>query len=311
MKIGIVGAGMVGSSAAYAMVLRGVGSEVVMVDRNEALAHAQAQDIIHATPFAYPLQVRAGDYGRLDGAAVVILSAGVGQRPGETRIQLLDRNAAVFQDIIPRVLAVAPDAVLLVATNPVDIMTQIATAVSGLPPERVVGSGTILDTARFRTLLGEHLDVSPRSVQAYVIGEHGDTEVLVWSGAEAGGIPVRAFAAQMRMALTDSEMARIDDGVRRAAYRIIEGKGATYYGIGAGLARITQSILSDFRTVMTVSIVNPDIEGVPDVALSLPRIVGAGGVCETLDPGLDAAERAALRRSAEALKEASAGVAVL
>jgi len=190
-------------------------------------------------------------------------------------------------------------------------MTQIATRISGLPPGRVVGSGTILDTARFRTLLGEHLAVSPRSIQAYVIGEHGDSEVLVWSGAEAGGIPVRAFAAQMRMALTDFEMMRIDAGVRHAAYRIIEGKGATYYGIGAGLARLAQSILANYRTVMTVSIVTAEVEGVPEVALSLPRIVGAGGVAETLDPGLDATERAALRRSAETLKEATAGVAVL
>ncbi|MCB9949040.1 MAG: L-lactate dehydrogenase [Rhodospirillaceae bacterium] len=304
MKIGIVGAGAVGSTAAYAMVLRGVGSEVVLVDRNEALARAQAQDIVHATPFASPIQVRAGDYEALAGAGIVVLSAGVGQRPGETRIQLLDRNAEVFRAVIPQVLAVAPDAILLVATNPVDVMTQAALSISGLPRARVIGSGTILDTARFRALLGEHLGVSPRSVHAYVLGEHGDSEVLHWSGARAGAMSVRAFAAQVRMPLTDAVMAGIDEAVRRAAYRIIDGKGATYYGIGAGLARIAQAILADDRSVMTVSTLNDEVEGVADVALSLPRIVGAAGILQDMQPDLDDGERDALRRSAETLKAA-------
>ncbi|MCB9949127.1 MAG: L-lactate dehydrogenase [Rhodospirillaceae bacterium] len=311
MKIGIVGAGAVGSTAAYAMVLRGVGSEVVLVDRNEALARAQAQDIVHATPFASPIHVRAGDYDALAGAGIVVLSAGVGQRPGETRIQLLDRNAEVFRAVIPQVLAVAPDAILLVATNPVDVMTQAALKISSLARARVIGSGTILDTARFRALLGEHLGVSPRSVHAYVLGEHGDSEVLHWSGARAGAMSVRAFAAQVRMPLTDAVMAGIDEAVRRAAYRIIDGKGATYYGIGAGLARIAQAILADDRSVMTVSALNDDVEGVPEVALSLPRIVGAAGILQDMQPDLDEGERAALRRSAETLKAAVTSMTAL
>ena len=311
MKIGIVGAGQVGASTAYAMVLRGVGSEIHIVDLNARLAEAQAQDISHAAPFANPVRVYASDYAALDGAGIVVLSAGVAQRPGETRIELLDRNAAVFGKVIPQVLANAPDAVLLVATNPVDIMTAIATRISGLPPSRVVGSGTILDTARFRALLGTHLGIAPQSVHAFVLGEHGDSEFLNWSGAMAGGLPVRDFAAQMRVALTQEVRDRIDDGVRRAAYRIIEGKGATYYGIGAGLARLSQAIRDNERTVMTVSTVNPDIEGIKDVALSLPRVVGASGVVADLSPSLDDEERHALRHSAEVLKAAGDGVAVL
>jgi L-lactate dehydrogenase len=311
MKIGIVGAGMVGTSAAYAMVMRGVGAEIVLVDLNEKLAVAQAQDIVHATPFAYPILVRAGGYRDLAGARVVVLSAGVSQKPGETRIQLLDRNATVFENIIPQVLDVAPDAVLLVATNPVDIMAQIATRISGLPPARVMGSGTILDTARFRTLLGEHLGISPRSVHAYVLGEHGDSEVLWWSGARAGAISVRAFAAQVRMPITDSVMQTIDEKVRRAAYHIIEGKGATYYGIGAGLARIAQAVLNDDRSVLTVSMVEEEVAGVPTIALSLPRIVGAAGVLTTIDPTLEQAERDALQASAKVLKHVASSVKVL
>lgn len=310
MKIGIVGAGAVGSSAAYAMVLRGVGSEIVLVDLNTKLAEAQAQDMVHATPFARPVPVWAGGYVDLVDAAVVVLSAGVSQRPGETRIELLDRNAAVFQAIVPQVLHYAPKAILLVATNPVDIMTHIATKISGLPAHRVIGSGTVLDTARFQALLGQHLGISPRSVNAQVLGEHGDSEVLHWSGAMAGGLPVRAFAAQVRMALTDSQMTIIDEGVRHAAYRIIDGKGATYYGIGAGLARIVQAFLNDDRSVMTVSIVSADIEGVKDVSLSLPRILGSQGVVHDVYPDLSPEEATALRASAQLIKDATMSVAL-
>jgi L-lactate dehydrogenase len=310
MKVGIVGAGFVGSAAAFAMALRGVGSEIVLIDLNQDLARAQAQDIVHATPFAEPVAVRHGGYRDLDGAAVVILTAGVSQRPGETRLQLLDRNAQVFKAIIPEVRAVAPDALLLVATNPVDVMTQVATRVADLPPGRVIGSGTILDTARFKSLLGEHLGISSQSVHAYVLGEHGDSEVLTWSNAMAGNIPINTFAAQMRAALTADVRARIDRGVRRAAYSIIDGKGATYYGIGGGLARVVRAILGNEMSLFTVSIVTADVEGVREVALSLPRIIAAGGVVTDLSPDLDEQERRALRRSAEILKDAIGQVSV-
>ncbi|SIO29915.1 malate dehydrogenase (NAD) [Rhodovulum sp. ES.010] len=303
MKVGIVGAGMVGSAAGYAMALTGAASRIVLVDRDAALATAQAQDIAHAVPFASAASVEAGDYAALSGADVVILSAGVGQKPGESRLALLTRNAAVFEAVIGAVRAAAPDAILLVATNPVDIMTHVATRLSGLAPGRVIGSGTILDTARFRSLLAGHLGLAPHSVHAYVLGEHGDSEVLGWSGARVGSEPLASVAAQLGAAITADVRARIDEGVRGAAYRIIEGKGATNYGIGAGLARIVQAIGRDEQAVLSVSVVTQEAAGVRDVALSLPRVVGAGGVSATLTPTLDTAETEALGASARLLRE--------
>jgi len=307
MKVGVVGAGMVGGAAANALVLRGAASEVVLIDRNHKRAIAEAEDIAHATPFAYVTRVRAGEYPDLTGAGAVILAAGVGQRPGETRLELLERNAAVFADIIPQVLDATPEAILIVATNPVDVMTQIATRLSGLSPGRVIGSGTILDTARFRGLLGAHLEVSPKSVHAYVLGEHGDSEVLCWSVADVGGIPVDKLARQIGRPLDDEAKARIDLGVRRAAYRIIEGKGATWHGIAGGLTRIIQSVGGNEDSVLTVSMLTEEVEGVGPIALSLPRVVGRSGIARTLLPSLDAGERAALRRSAATIEEALAG----
>ena len=306
MKAGIIGAGMVGSAAAYALALRGGASEVVLVDRNAALARAQAEDIAHAVPFAHPCQIHAGGYDALAGAAVVILAAGVAQKPGESRLSLLARNAEVFAEVIGSVRDAAPDALLLVATNPVDVMTDVARRVSGLPAARVIGSGTILDSARFRALLGDHLGIAAQSVHAYVLGEHGDSEVLGWSSARAGAVPLAGFADQMGAPLTADVRARIDDAVRRAAYRIIEGKGATWYGIGAGLARIVQAIRDDQRAVLSVSATTPEIQGVADVALSLPRVIGRAGVIATLLPDLDADEATALRASAELLAETAA-----
>jgi L-lactate dehydrogenase len=234
---------------------------------------------------------------------VVILAAGVSQKPGETRLELLERNAAVFRAVLAEVLPVAPEAILLIASNPVDIMTQITTRLSGLDPRRVIGSGTILDTARFRSLVGRHLGISPQSVHAYVLGEHGDSEVLAWTSARAGSVPLSSFAAQVGSPLTAEVRAQIDDGVRNAAYKIINGKGSTYYGIGAGLARIVKAIARDQRDVLSVSIATPDVAGVKDVALSIPRVVGAEGVIADLFPDLDEEEYAALNRSASLLKE--------
>ncbi|HEY0837595.1 MAG TPA: L-lactate dehydrogenase [Azospirillum sp.] len=308
MKVGVVGAGAVGSTAAFAMVMEGAANEIVLVDGNATLALAQAHDIAHAVPFAHATLVRHGDFAELAGAGIVVLAAGVGQKPGETRLQLLERNARVFADIIPKALAAAPDAILLVATNPVDVMTQVATRISGLPRARVIGSGTILDTARFRALLGARLGVTPKSVHAAVVGEQGDSEVLLWSGAMAAGLPVDAFAAQTGRPLTDADRAAVDDGVRRAAYRIIEGKGHTAFGIGGGIARLVTAIGGDERAVYTCSILNDTVAGVPDVALSLPRVLGAGGVLATVMPELSPDEAAALKRSAEILKEAADSV---
>lgn len=303
MKVGIVGAGMVGSSAGYALAMMGIASDIVFVDKNAALAIAQAEDISHAVPFVSATTVMAGDYGALAGTRVVIIAAGVSQKPGESRLELLERNAAVFREVVADVLRASPDAILLIASNPVDIMTQIATRLSGLPPQRVIGSGTILDTARFRSLVGRHLGIAPQSVHAYVLGEHGDSEVLAWSNARAGSIALRSFADQVGKPLDDGVRHAIDDGVRNAAYKIINGKGATYYGIGAGLARIVKAIAQDQRDVLSVSIVTPRVADIQDVALSVPRIIGAAGVVADLFPDLDAQEHAALGRSAALLKE--------
>lgn len=304
MKVGIVGCGFVGSTAAYAIALHGSCAELVLVDVDARAAQAHAEDILHATPFAEPVRVWAGDYRELWGAQVVVLACGVGQKPGETRLELLERNAAVFRQVIPQVLAVAPDAVLLVATNPVDVITTMITRLSGLPPGRVIGSGTILDTARFRSLLGERLGVSSQSVHAYVLGEHGDSEVLVWSSATVGGVPVADFAAQRGLACDDELYRQIDTGVRRAAYRIIEGKRATYFGIGAGLARMVEAIRDNERTVLTVCTTDNPIASLGGIALSLPRIVGSDGVSATVLPPLSVEEQEALQASGRVLAEA-------
>lgn len=303
MKVGIVGAGMVGSSAGYALAMMGIASDIVFVDKNAALAIAQAEDISHAVPFVSATTVTAGDYDALAGTRVVIIAAGVSQKPGESRLELLERNAGVFREVVAEVLRASPNSILLIASNPVDIMTQIATRLSGLPPQRVIGSGTILDTARFRSLVGRHLGIAPQSVHAYVLGEHGDSEVLAWSNARAGSVALRSFAEQVGKPLTEEERRAIDDGVRNAAYKIINGKGSTYYGIGAGLARIVKAIAQDQRDVLSVSIVTPRVADVEDVALSVPRIIGATGVSADLFPDLDDEEYAALHRSAALLKE--------
>ena len=311
MKIGIVGAGQVGATAAYAMTMRGVGSEIVLVDRNVDLAVAQAQDILHATPWTYPVRVRAGEAADLDGAGIVVLAAGASQKPGESRLDLLSRNAEIFAGIVPAVIAAAPDTIFLVASNPVDIITWIVTVLAGrhgVAPERVIGSGTILDSARFRTLLAAHLGISPAYIDARVLGEHGDSSVLHWSGAVAGDLPVAEAARQMGRELTEADRSRIDTAVRCAAYNIIKVKGATWFGVGAGLARMAQVIQGDERALLTCSMLTAECHGVRDVALSLPRVLGARGVVTTFMPNLDPGERTALTQSAEILKEAAEGV---
>lgn len=310
MKVGVIGCGFVGSSAAYAMVLQGVASELVLLDLNTALARAQAEDILHAVPFGTPARIVAGDYPALAGASAVILACGVNQKPGETRLQLLSRNAEVFRAVIPEVLRHAPDAILIVASNPVDLITQIVTDISGLTPERVVGSGTILDTARFRALLGENLGIAPQSVHAYVLGEHGDSEVLVWSSAKAASVPIETFAAQRGRPLTSEVRAQIEEKVRRAAYRIIEGKKATYYGIGAGLARVVRAIRDDEHFVFTLSSLNTTLPKFERFCFSLPRVLGAKGIITTIEPAIDDAECTALKHSIATLREAAAALVV-
>lgn len=307
MKVGIVGSGFVGATAAYALVMRGVGREIVLVDKNEARAVAEADDIRHAVPFAHPLEVRAGSYADLAGCRVVVLSAGVGQKPGETRLQLLQRNADVFREVVPSVLCHAPDAVIVVATNPVDVMTHVATkyaAKVGVPNGRVFGSGTTLDTARFRSLLGGHCGVDSHHIHGYVIGEHGDSEVLTWSLVTVGGMPLDSFARMRGLELSETVRQEIDEKVRRAAYTIIGGKGATYYGIGSALARIVDAVLHDQRSILTVCAHSPDVLGVKDVTVALPRLVGGTGVMETFPLPINEWEQKQLRASAGIIRTA-------
>lgn len=308
MKVGIVGSGNVGAGAANALVLRGVAREIVMVDINTKRAQAEAEDILHAVPFSsHAVVVRQGEYDDLAGCQVVIITAGVAQRPGETRLELLGRNAAIFRGMIPQIVAQAPDAVLLVATNPVDIMTHLTAHYAtpfGVARERVIGSGTTLDTARFRSILGLYLDVDPEHVHAYVVGEHGDSEVLAWSMVTVGSVPLDDYASARGIELSDAIRQEVDDGVRHAAYRIIEGKGSTYYGIGAALARITQAVLRDQRSLLTVSVPVAELEDVRDITLALPCIVGGQGLIATLPAPLNDQEEADLVASARTLRRA-------
>jgi L-lactate dehydrogenase len=302
---------MVGSTSAFALVMSGVGREIVLVDANPLRAEAEANDIYHAVPFAHALTVRAGDYEDLAGARVVVIAGGVAQKPGETRLQLLRRNADVFRQIVPAVLRVAPDTLLLVVTNPVDVMTHLAAhfaAEFGVPHTRVLGSGTTLDTARFRALLGRHFDVDPQHVHAYVIGEHGDSEVLVWSQATIAGLSLDEFAQVHGTPLLAHERQQIDENVRRAAYQIIAGKGATYYGIGSAVARIVDVVLHDQRAILTICSHITGVPGCDGVTLALPHLVGGDGVLATIPLALDATEREGLHRSGNVLREAVASM---
>jgi L-lactate dehydrogenase len=313
MKIGIVGVGAVGATAAYALVMRGVGSKIVLVDIDQERAEAEAKDIAHAVPFAHPLRVRSGDYPDLRGSRVVILAAGTARRPGESRLELLSRNADIFSEIIPQIIANAPETVLLIATNPVDIMTHCTAdtaAAYGVPSSRVIGTGTTLDTARFRALLGEYLGIDPHHVHGYVIGEHGDSEVLTWSLVSIGGVPLVEFASQIERPITESIKKSIDQQVRYAGRDIIQGKGRTNYGIGSALVRIAEAVLRDQRSLLTVCTPVPDIGGVKDVTVSMPHLVGGKGILDTilLPLSLSKTEEAALQASAEVVRKAYEGI---
>jgi L-lactate dehydrogenase len=306
MKIGIVGSGLVGATAAYAMVMRGVGREIMLVDKDRARAAAEADDLYHAVPFAHPLEIHDGDYADLVGSEVVVIAAGSNQQPGETRLQLLGRNAAIFKQLVPEVLKYAPGAILVVATNPVDIMTHLTAryaAEIGVPSHRVIGSGTTLDTARFRTLLGRHVGVDAHHIHGYVLGEHGDSEVLTWSQATVAGLPLADFCEKRGIPLDDMVKQEIDTNVRRAAYHIIAGKKATYYGIGSALARIVDVIIHDQRSILTVCTPQAEIAGVKDVTVALPHLLGGDGIIETFTQALSPDEQHQLHKSAALIRQ--------
>jgi L-lactate dehydrogenase len=274
----------------------------VLIDLNRERAEGEAMDLNHSVPFAHPTRVWTGDYADCAGAAVAVVTAGANQRPGETRLELLARNAAIFRAIVPQVAGANPDGIILVATNPVDVLTHTALRVSGLPPARVIGSGTTLDTARFRYLISRHFGVDARSVHAYIVGEHGDSEVPVWSLANIAGMRLPDYCEANGAALDAAARRAIYEQTRDAAYEIIKRKGATYYAIGAGLVRIVEAILRNQRTVLTVSSVLDGPYGLSDVALSLPTVIDRGGVEQVIRLRLSNEEEAGLRRSAGVLR---------
>jgi L-lactate dehydrogenase len=305
MKVGIIGSGMVGATSAYAIMMRKAASEIVLIDANQKRAVAEAHDIMHAVPFAAATDIYAGSYDDLKDAKVVVIAAGANQKPGETRLMLMEKNAAIMRDIISKTIAVAPDVIFLVATNPVDIITHICISIAqefGIPAARVIGSGTTLDTARFRTLLGKLIGVDSQNVHAYVVGEHGDSEVLTWSNIDIGGVPLEDFIAYRNIEFNEEIKNKIDDGVRNAAYKIIEGKGSTYYGVAGAIAKLVEVINRDNRAVLTVSALKDDVEGIKNVTLSLPHLIGGEGDLGVLPIKLSVKEKMLLKKSAEIIR---------
>jgi L-lactate dehydrogenase len=308
-KIAIVGgAGAVGATAAYALMISGLAAEIALIDVNQRRAEGEAMDLGQGAPFVRPVTVRHGTYEDCSGAQVVVITAGAAQKPGETRLDLVKKNVEIFRGIIPQVARAAPDSILLVVANPVDILTYATWKFSGFPATHVIGSGTVLDTARLRTLVSRQLRVDPRSVHAYVIGEHGDSEVVIWSRASVAGMSVSEFCLQ-RGASCEADMQRdISEQVRRAAYEIIDRKGATYYAIGLGIRFIVESILRNQNSILTVSTLMSGELGVSDICLSLPTIVNLGGVDCVLAPDLNDEEMAAFQRSARVLQDTARAV---
>jgi L-lactate dehydrogenase len=302
VKVGIVGAGYVGAASANALVLRGIPTEIVLVDMDEARADAEAADVAHVTPFAAPVRITSGSVADLVGSSVVVLTAGSHQTPGQSRLDLMGHNAAIVESVVPEVFRHVPDALLVVATNPVDVMTSVAERCAreaGVPAGRVFGTGTMLDTARFRQIVAATIGVDVTHVHAYVVGEHGDSEVLVWSSLDVAGRPLAEFVEAMGSSFPDEERSRIEGEVVNAAYRIIQGKGATFYGVAAVVARVVEVLLRNRHSILTVSATSAEY----GCALSLPRLVTGGGIVRELGVQVDDEERSRLEGSAQVLRD--------
>jgi len=302
-RVVVVGLGYVGATLGYALLFGGLAAEIVLIDKNHAKAEGEAMDLNHAVPFAHPTRIWAGTYADCAGAAVVVIAAGAGQKPGETRLDLLQRNASIFAEIVPRIVEHNRDCILLIATNPVDVLTKISLQLSGLPAHHVIGSGTILDTARFRHLLSQYFGVDSRSVHAFIIGEHGDSEVPVWSLANIAGMRLEEFCAAQGRVCDWKELHGIFEQTRDAAYHIIARKQATYYAVAAGLMRIVEAILRDQNTVLSVSSLVSGEYGIENVCLSLPSIVNRHGIEQVLHLQLSGEEARKLQESAQILTE--------
>ncbi|HBQ65189.1 MAG TPA: L-lactate dehydrogenase [Clostridiales bacterium] len=302
-KVVIIGAGYVGATSAYALMTAGTVSEIVLLDVNEKKLEGEVMDLNHGISFVPPVVIRSGDYEDCRDADIILLAAGAGQKPGETRLDLLKKNIGIFQEILPKVMQANEKAILLVVTNPVDLLTYATLKISGLPRQRVIGTGTLLDSSRFKYLLSRNCRVDPRNVHAYIIGEHGDSEVPAWSLTNIAGTPLDRYCQACCMpdsSCCDRES--IFREVRDAAYRIIEGKGATYYAVGLAVRRIVETILRNESSILPVSSLMTGQYGVEDVCLSLPAIVDRQGIAKVLELPLDPAEVQGFRESARILK---------
>jgi len=304
-RISIVGAGSVGATIAYAVMIRGLAREIVLSDIQAEKAEAEAKDLMHGSMFVPRVDIRSGTLEDCAGSSVVIITAGAKQKPGQTRLDLATTNAAIFRELVPQILKVAPQAVLLVVSNPVDVLTYIATRITAGPPARIIGSGTVLDTSRFRSLLAARSRVSVGNVHAYIVGEHGDSEVPLWSSASIAGVPIDRFRGPGVLPLSESARREIFQNVRDAAAQVIQAKGATNWAIGLAAARILEALMRDENRVLTVSGLLEDYDGISDVCLSVPRVVSSKGMSGAIAVGLSNEERAALRRSADTLRQSA------
>ncbi len=301
VRIGVVGTGNVGATFAYALLQSGLAGEIVLIDRNHTRAEGEAMDLSHAVPLATSTRIWAGEYGDLTGAAVTVVTAGTSQKPDESRLNLIHRNYDILQTIIPEVVKANPGGIILVASNPVDALSYATWKISGLLAQRVIGSGTILDTARFRSMLSQHAGVDSRSVHAYIIGEHGDSEVPVWSLANIAGMNLQDYCRENCKEYEPRIFEKIFTNTRDAAYEIIKRKGATYYAIGNGLLRIVEAILRGQDSVLSVSNLVTGYYGIEDVYLSLPCIIGHNGIKQAMHLKLNSIEQEGIQRSAEVL----------
>ena len=305
-KAAIIGCGFVGSASAFALMQSGLFSELVLIDANHDKAEGEAMDIAHGLPFAGQMKIYAGDYDDIVDAAVIIVTAGAAQKPGETRLDLVKKNVNIFKSIIPEIAKRNYKGILLIVANPVDILTYTAVKLSGLPENRVIGSGTVLDTARLKYALGEHLEVDSRSVHSFIIGEHGDSEIVAWSSTNVSGIPVNDFCELRGHFNHEEAMHRIADDVKNSAYDIIEKKGATYYGIAMSVKRICECIMRDEKSILPISSMMHGEYGISDICLSMPTVVGREGVETRVPIQLNEQEESALSASAEQLSKVAA-----
>lgn len=301
-KIVVVGSGAVGSTFAYTVLLKGLANELVIIDKNKDKAEGDVLDLNHGLLLAQPMKIYAGDYADCEGADIIVITAGAAQKPGETRLDLMQRNVEIFHEILSEILKYNNQAIFLIATNPVDILTYITIKMTNLPKEQIIGSGTLLDSARFRYLISEKTNIDPRSIHGMIIGEHGDTEFPIWSLLNISGVNLRNTGENCRFYLSPGAKDEIYNNTKNAAYNIISKKGATYYAIALSLARICEAILGDQKSILPVSVYLDGYKGISDVCIGIPSIVGRNGVEEILDLPLDDVEEEKLRNSATQLR---------